>query len=138
MTWADIEELVVMSLGISDSTYEILDELQLAAYSIVLHCRKCVVVFCCLLHLPIYARCKETMFVDKTELQSARIIVCPLGGCNHVWCKNCERTIQVPGPPHSCDGSSELEHLMRHRGWRHCPGTSFLTDWLLKTALLFL
>src|SRR6266511_1022955 len=76
------------------------------------------------------------MFVDNIELKSTNIIVCPLRGCNHVWCKRCEQTIQVPGPQHSCDGSRELEHLMRARGWRHCPGTSFFADsWLLKVAL---
>ncbi|KAJ7739825.1 hypothetical protein B0H16DRAFT_60005 [Mycena metata] len=28
----------------------------------------------------------------------------------------------MEGPKHSCDGSSELEHLMKSRGWKHCPG----------------
>ena len=62
------------------------------------------------------------MFVDKAEYQSMEIITCPLRGCNHVWCKRCESSIQRSGPRHTCDGSSELEHLAKASGWRHCPG----------------
>lgn len=39
---AGVEEVVLWSLGISDSAYEIFEELQLAAHSIVLHCRQYV------------------------------------------------------------------------------------------------
>ncbi|KAJ7242524.1 hypothetical protein C8J57DRAFT_1244061 [Mycena rebaudengoi] len=54
-------------------------------------------------------KCKDSMFVDQSEYEVAPIIVC-------------QQTIGVSGPKHSCDGSSELEDLMRRRGWKHCPG----------------
>lgn len=69
------------------------------------------------------------MFVDMAEYRSMDIIACPLRGCDHVWCRKCERSIKRGGPQHSCDGSNELEHLAKASGWRHCPGKfAFLRD----------
>ncbi|KAF8967727.1 hypothetical protein BDZ97DRAFT_1656009 [Flammula alnicola] len=103
---SSVDDYMFQVLGLTDSDFEILQELQLAAHSVVLHCRKC----------------KETMFVDRSEYQANSVIVCPLPACSHVWCKNCQQDVIIGGPQHSCDGSSELEHLMKNRGWRHCPG----------------
>ncbi|RPD67337.1 hypothetical protein L227DRAFT_491050, partial [Lentinus tigrinus ALCF2SS1-6] len=88
------------------SDYAIFDEMQLASFSTIIHCRKCV----------------QTIFVDKTEYQEVQEIVCPLPGCGYAWCKACSQAIDIGGPKHSCDGSSELNHLMDLRGWKHCPG----------------
>ena len=67
-------------------------------------------------------RCTHTIFVDKAEYQATKIIVCPLPGCCYAWCKICSQEVEVGGPQHSCDGSSELNHLMKARGWKYCPG----------------
>ncbi|KAJ7708982.1 hypothetical protein B0H17DRAFT_1000084 [Mycena rosella] len=101
-----ITDDLVQMLGPNDKEYQILQELQIASLSILLHCRKC----------------KQSMFVDRAEYDEAPILVCPLPRCNHAWCKACQQTILVHGPEHSCDGSAELEHLMKRRGWKHCPG----------------
>lgn len=69
--------------------------------------------------------------MDKDEFNEAKVLVCPLRGCNHIWCKACSRTIEIGGPPHSCDGSSELTHLMRAQGWKNCPGTFSGAEYLL-------
>ncbi|KAJ6620552.1 hypothetical protein B0H10DRAFT_2215829 [Mycena sp. CBHHK59/15] len=103
---AMITDDLVQTLGLNDKEYQVLQELQIASLSILLHCRKC----------------KESVFVDRTEYEASPILVCPLPACDHVWCKACQQTIDVAGPQHSCDGSSELEHLMKRRGWKHCPG----------------
>ncbi|KAF9525382.1 hypothetical protein CPB83DRAFT_859743 [Crepidotus variabilis] len=103
-----VDDTTAMTLGISEATFEILQELQLAKHSTILHCRKC----------------KETMFVDKDEYRDIKLVVCPLRGCNNVWCKSCEQTINVGGPQHSCDGTSEFQHLMKTSGWKACPGCS--------------
>ncbi|KAJ6620547.1 hypothetical protein B0H10DRAFT_2215822 [Mycena sp. CBHHK59/15] len=103
---AMITDDLVQTLGLNDKEYQVLQELQIASLSILLHCRKC----------------KESIFVDRTEYEASPILVCPLPACDHVWCKACQQTIDVAGPQHSCDGSSELEHLMKRRGWKHCPG----------------
>jgi hypothetical protein len=78
-------------------------------------------------------RCRGGAFVDKQEYQDAKVVACPLPRCNYVWCRSCSQTIDFAGPPHSCDGSSELNHLMSLRGWKHCPGNSH-TKSLLSLA----
>src|ERR1700722_7246917 len=67
-------------------------------------------------------RCQRSAFVDRDEYQEQKILVCPLPGCNHSWCKACQQKIDFSGPQHSCDGSLELTHLMKQKGWKHCPG----------------
>ena len=62
--------------------------------------------------------------MDKKEYEEVNEIVCPLPGCGHAWCKLCSQALEIGGPKHSCDGSSELNHLMSQRGWKHCPGQS--------------
>ncbi|KAJ6456123.1 hypothetical protein C8R45DRAFT_1064835 [Mycena sanguinolenta] len=101
-----ITDDLAQTLGLDDKDYQILQELQIASMSILLHCRQC----------------KESVFVDRAEYEAEQILVCPLPRCNYAWCKACQQTIPMDGPKHSCDGSSELEHLMKRRGWKHCPG----------------
>ena len=73
------------------------------------------------LHLH-FDSCKEGMFVDKAEYEATEVITCPLRGCNCTWCKACHREIDITGPKHSCDGTSELDHLVKQEGWKYCPG----------------
>jgi hypothetical protein len=61
------------------------------------------------------------MFVARDEHEEANIITCPLPDCNHTWCKQCQQSIYFNGPKHSCDGTSELDHLMKQQGWKYCP-----------------
>ena len=61
------------------------------------------------------------MFVARDEYENAKTIVCPLADCNHAWCKQCQKSIDSNGPKHSCDGTSELDHLMKEQGWKYCP-----------------
>lgn len=68
-------------------------------------------------------RCQRPAFVDREDYTDMPNIPCPQRDCQHVWCKKCEQTIAVDGPKHSCDGSSELDHLMKEKGWKHCPST---------------
>ncbi|KAJ7656296.1 hypothetical protein DFH06DRAFT_991742 [Mycena polygramma] len=96
---------LVQTLGLDDKQYQILQELQIAPLSILLHCRKC----------------KESVYVDREDYEAEPVLVCPFPTCDHVWCKACQQTIVIGGPKHSCDGSTELEHLMKRRGWKHCP-----------------
>ncbi|EKM59293.1 uncharacterized protein PHACADRAFT_86563, partial [Phanerochaete carnosa HHB-10118-sp] len=95
-------------IGLNEEEYAVFTELELASFSVLLHCR----------------RCQQTIFVDKEEYNEQSLIVCPLRGCNYIWCKACSRAIEIGGPPHSCDGSSELNHLMTQQGWKICPGCS--------------
>ena len=62
------------------------------------------------------------MNVDRREYQATTIITCPLPDCSHTWCKECQQTVVLGGPEHSCNGVSELQHLMEKEGWRRCPG----------------
>jgi hypothetical protein len=66
-------------------------------------------------------RCQRSMFVAKDEHDEVDIVICPLPDCNHIWCKQCQQPIDLFGPKHSCDGSSELDHLMKQNGWKYCP-----------------
>ncbi|KAJ7787911.1 hypothetical protein B0H14DRAFT_274801 [Mycena olivaceomarginata] len=55
-----ISDDLVQMLGLNDNQYRILQELQIASLSILLHCRKC----------------KESVFVDRAEYEAAPILVC--------------------------------------------------------------
>ncbi|KAJ7066410.1 hypothetical protein C8F01DRAFT_1123157 [Mycena amicta] len=101
-----VTDNLVQILGLSDAQYQILQELQIASLSTLIHCRKC----------------KEGVFVDRGEHDAAENIACPLPRCNFVWCKACQQEITMGGPKHSCDGSSEMDHLLAQKGWRRCPG----------------
>jgi hypothetical protein len=68
------------------------------------------------------------VYVDKEDYKDADIISCPLPRCNYIWCKHCSQAIEVGGPKHSCDGTNELNHLMKQKGWKHCPGCQTPTD----------
>ncbi|KAF5362263.1 hypothetical protein D9756_002246 [Leucocoprinus leucothites] len=103
-----VDENVIQQIGISEEDYKIFEELQITSFCVPLHCRGCA----------------HTMFVDRQELQETKIISCPWPGCQFVWCKACQQQIEVGGPQHSCDGSSELRHLMQQQGWKTCPGCS--------------
>ncbi|PIL36988.1 hypothetical protein GSI_00680 [Ganoderma sinense ZZ0214-1] len=102
----ELDDAAVQQLGLNEKQYEIFNEMQMARFSTIIHCRKCL----------------NTIFVDKGEYQEVQEIVCPLPGCGYAWCKLCSQAIEIGGPKHSCDGTSELNHLMRQRGWKHCPG----------------
>ncbi|KAJ3555966.1 hypothetical protein NM688_g2287 [Phlebia brevispora] len=101
-----IDEFLAQNLGLTEAEYAVFTELQLAAFSVQLQCRKC----------------RKSAYVDREEYDAEETIACPLPGCNYVWCKACSREIEVGGLPHSCDGTSELNHLMEEQGWKHCPG----------------
>ncbi|KAK0194944.1 hypothetical protein F5146DRAFT_924419 [Armillaria mellea] len=103
-----LSQSLIHDIGMSEQDYHIWEELQLSAYSILMHCR----------------HCQNGTFVDRTEYQESKIITCPLPGCSYTWCKSCSQAIDTaPGAPeHSCDGTSELDHLMKERGWKYCPG----------------
>lgn len=66
-------------------------------------------------------RCQRSAVVDRQDLETATTLVCPFPDCPYMWCKTCQQEITVGGPPHTCDGSSELDHLMKQQGWKYCP-----------------
>ncbi|KAI6020284.1 hypothetical protein BKA83DRAFT_689605 [Pisolithus microcarpus] len=101
----EISGLLVEQLGITEEEHGIWIEMELSQFSILLHCRKC----------------NRTPFVDRADYNDMPNIACPMRDCNHVWCKLCHRTIVIGGPKHSCDGTSELDHLMKEKGWQYCP-----------------
>ena len=61
------------------------------------------------------------MFVAKDEHEESSVITCPLPDCNHTWCKQCQQSVDRCGPKHSCDGTLELDYLMKQQGWKYCP-----------------
>ena len=75
-----------------------------------------------LLLAPMFGnRCQRSMFVARDEHEKANIIVCPLPDCNHAWCKQCQQSIDFDRSEHSCDDTSELDHLMDQMGRKYCP-----------------
>ena len=75
------------------------------------------------------------MFVARDEHEEVNIIACPLPDCNHAWCKLCQQSIDFEGPRHSCDGTSELDHLMKQQGWKYCPSESASTRRHLRSQI---
>jgi hypothetical protein len=113
---------MAQQIGLTDSEADLFYELEMGAFSVPFHCRKYVPGV--LLDADLTRdRCGRDAFVDKTEYQEAKVVACPLPKCNYAWCKACSRELDFAGPPHSCDGSSELNHLMGQQGWKYCPGT---------------
>ncbi|KAN0094327.1 hypothetical protein V8E55_002614 [Tylopilus felleus] len=96
---------MVQLLGVSEEQWATWVEMEIAQFSIPFNCRKC----------------QHSGFVDRLDLEAQSEIHCPFPACDHVWCKKCEQTIEPGGPNHSCDGTSELDHLMKQQGWRYCP-----------------
>ena len=82
-------------------------------------CSRCLITLRPCLNARI--RCQRSMFVARDEHEEVNIIACPLPDCNHAWCKQCQQSIDFSGPKHSCDGTSELDHLMKEQGWKYCP-----------------
>ena len=72
-------------------------------------------------------RCKRSTFVDRPDFDNMKILVCPLPDCPHIWCKACQQPIDLGGVQHSCDGTSELDSLMKERGWKYCPSLFVLS-----------
>ncbi|KAH9965566.1 hypothetical protein BGW80DRAFT_1345261 [Lactifluus volemus] len=101
----EVSQAVALNLGLTEEQYNIWTEMEMIAFSVLLSCRKC----------------QRSMFVARDEHEEAQIIACPLPDCSHIWCKQCQQTIELGGPKHSCDGTLELDHLMRQQGWKHCP-----------------
>jgi hypothetical protein len=83
-------------------------------------------------------RCKRSVFVDKEDLEDTDTLSCPLPECDHVWCKVCQQSISQSGPPHSCDGLSELDYLMKQSGWKYCPSKPWHHLGLALVVLKFL
>jgi len=101
-----VTDVLVQQIGISEKQYETWVELEMVEFSVLIQCRKC----------------KRSAFVDRQDLDDTTNLACPLPECDHIWCKVCQQSITLGGPQHSCDGSSELNHLMKERGWKYCPG----------------
>ncbi|KAJ7120032.1 hypothetical protein C8R44DRAFT_831784 [Mycena epipterygia] len=101
-----IDDHLLQTIGLNDEQYEELREIQLSAQCIFLGCQ----------------RCNEPMYADRTEHETAMILVCPLQQCNHAWCKACQKTIaDFDATAHACAGVLELESLMKDKGWKYCP-----------------
>jgi len=96
---------LVQQIGITEAQYTTWVELEMAGFSMLLHCRKC----------------QRTSVVDREDIENATTLICPLPDCPYMWCKACQHEITVGGPQHSCDGTLELDHLMKEQGWRYCP-----------------
>jgi len=96
---------LVLDIGVRGEQLNIWTEMEMSSFSVLMHCRKC----------------ERSMLVAKDEHEEAKIIACPLPDCNHTWCKHCQQTIDFGRQQHSCDGTSELDHLMKEQGWKYCP-----------------
>jgi len=101
----EVSQSLAQSLGLTDKQHNIWMEMEMVPFSVLLHCR----------------RCKRSMFVARDDHEEAEAIVCPLPDCNYAWCKKCQRSIDFGGPRHSCDGTAELDSLMKRNGWKYCP-----------------
>ncbi|KAH9894465.1 hypothetical protein C8Q73DRAFT_695663 [Cubamyces lactineus] len=102
----EIDDEAIRQLGLTEEQYVVFVEMQMLRYSILMHCRKCT----------------QSVFVDKEEYQTTNIIHCPLAGCGYIWCKQCSQAVDPSVGEHSCDGTKELDHIMKQHGWKHCPG----------------
>ncbi|KAI0645182.1 hypothetical protein C8Q79DRAFT_757152 [Trametes meyenii] len=103
---SEIIEDIVQQLQLTDRQYGIYKYTQMSMFSVMVECR----------------RCRQASWVDKGTYRNSDTIKCPSKGCGYVWCKDCSQPINVSGPKHSCDGTSELNDLMKAKKWKRCPG----------------
>ncbi|EKM59101.1 uncharacterized protein PHACADRAFT_205278 [Phanerochaete carnosa HHB-10118-sp] len=96
----------VQQTGLSEEEFATFVELEMASFSILMHCRGC----------------DKSFFVVRDELDSVAVITCPLPGCGKSWCKACSQIIDSIGQTHTCDGTAEFQRLMGTQGWKYCPG----------------
>ncbi|KAI0302832.1 hypothetical protein B0F90DRAFT_1712460, partial [Multifurca ochricompacta] len=96
---------LVLDIGTTEEQYETWIEMEMSEHFVPLHCRKC----------------SRSSFFDRQEFDETRNLKCPITGCDYVWCKGCQQEINPDGPEHSCDGSSEMKHLVEQQGWKYCP-----------------
>jgi len=101
----EVSPILALDLGISDEQFDIWSEMEMAPFAVLVHCRKC----------------QRSMFVARDEHEEVNVITCPLPNCNHRWCKKCQKSLGFLELTHSCDGTAELEHLMKEKGWKYCP-----------------
>ncbi|KAF7969295.1 hypothetical protein HWV62_27771 [Athelia sp. TMB] len=90
---------------LTEAQFMIWTELEMVEFSVLLYCQ----------------RCKQSGYVDKEDFETADTLSCPFADCQHIWCKACQHSIVIGGPPHSCDGSTEFDFLMDKEGWKYCP-----------------
>ena len=139
MIFVEVSQSLALNLGLTEEQFSIWSEMEMIAFSVLLHCRRCV----CHVRSPNSRakdrnRCKQSMFVARDEHESANLINCPLPDCDHVWCKQCQRSIDIGGPAHSCDGTSELDHLMKEQGWKYCPSEPIRARCRILSDVFFL
>jgi len=122
---SEVSQSLALDLGLTDEQLNIWTEMEMVAFSILLQCRK----YARRVH-PLTScancrnRCQRSMFVARDEHDSVSVIACPLPDCDHIWCRQCQQSIDLNGPRHSCDGASELDHLVKEQGWKYCPSES--------------
>jgi hypothetical protein len=122
MNVVEVSQSLALNLGLTDEQFNIWTEMEMVSFSVLLHCRKySTPVASARVLTNLRDRCERSMFVARDEHEGAKIIACPLPDCNNVWCKHCQQTIVRGGPQHSCDGTTELDHLMKQQGWKYCP-----------------
>jgi hypothetical protein len=118
----EVSQFLAQNLGLTDEQFSLWIEMEMVAFSVLLDCRKYVHgVHSSASCTNGRSRCERSMFVARDEHEKANIIICPLPDCNYAWCKECQQSIDLDGPEHSCDGTSELDHLMSQNGWKYCP-----------------
>ena len=135
----EVSQALALDLGLTDEQFSIWTEMEMVTFSVLLSCRKYVrIVYYHCSSVNGWYRCQRTMFVARDEHEEAKIIACPLPDCNHAWCKQCQQSIDFNGPKHSCDGTSELDHLMKEQGWKHCPSKPVPAAFCLLGSNFFL
>ncbi|KAF8589360.1 hypothetical protein K439DRAFT_1628795 [Ramaria rubella] len=87
---------IIEQIGLTRAQHAIWTGLELSQFSILLDCPKC----------------RQSTFVDLKDHTDMKLLMCPLPKCRHVWCKECQQHVQ-PGALHSCDGTLELDGLMK-------------------------
>jgi len=94
--------------SLDPTSSDVLQELQLADHSTRVSCPSC----------------NETMLIDSVQYSLNSIIVCPLNGCAHAFCKRCLQ----PGP------SGSAQHKCgKMKGWKPCPGCGTMGQRLIPT-----
>jgi len=115
---SNLELDIIDQLKLSSEDSRKLLQLQIEIHAVILTCPSC----------------KKSMYFDRKDYVENKTLICPLPGCCHTFCRDCDEPIgwsfwmiwslfrSCFTTFHICPESALLDRVMVQNGWKYCPG----------------